>query len=230
ELAQNGHAVRVEPVSGNDIVGEASRLIGGGAGAGLERVSDEYLVAVAVKRIAEIAARFGGGGHARLARRLWNQLLLPLLRPEKEEFVFVLIETAERPEDALRQIDRPSDVIALIVVAVEIARADFRAVGAESFGVVEKAIRVEPFMAMEPVARAVKVFGAAFGHDLYRTAGRASVFGLVVRGQNLELGDVVEHQRHVQRTVRPGVEVGRAVHGQVMLIGARAVDVEPGGP
>ncbi len=67
---------------------------------------------------------------------------------------------------------------------------------------------------------------AALGHDLDVAASRTAVLGLIVRGQNLELSDVVQGQRDVLRAVRSGVDIGRAVDRQVVLIGARAVDVE----
>src|SRR5262245_35009248 len=87
-------------------------------------------------------------------------------------------------------------------------------------------------MTVEIITGAVELARAALGHDLDRAAARTAILGLKVRGQQLELRDVVERERDVLRAVRPGVNVGGAVNRQVIFAHSGSVNVyvaEPAG-
>src|SRR5262245_8279703 len=210
EFAQDRLSVRIDAVSRDNIIRE--RLTG-------SRVIERDGLAIAVDESGENAVDFIRSGYPRLTGGTRQQLLLPFAREEPENALAELFGT-QWTKDALRQPDRAAQVEALIVVPVEVALAALR--------IILEAVGVELFVAVKVVAGAVEIFAAALGHDLNVAARRAAVFGLIIRGQNLELRDVVEHQRDVLRAVRSGVDVGRAVNRQVVLVGAGAVDIEVG--
>src|SRR5262249_43226629 len=138
------------------------------------------------------------------------------LGEEEEELVF---------QRLFRQQHRAADVIALLIVTIEITRVLLDPVRVEAVRIVEVAVRVELLVAVEIENGAVELIRAALGHNLNCAAARTTILGLVVRGQQLELGDVVERERDVLRAVRSGVHIGGAVNRQVVFAHSRSVDV-----
>ena len=79
---------------------------------------------------------------------------------------------------------------------------------------------------MEEAAVSMPLIGTALGGDRDLSAGGFSKLRLVIRGKNLHLLDRVGIDGDVGSTVVAGVDVGSAVDGEFVLIGARAVDIE----
>src|SRR5690242_9180572 len=79
---------------------------------------------------------------------------------------------------------------------------------------------------MEEANIAVPLVGAAFSHEGHLSAGRLAEFGLIVRGQNLSFLDGVWVEGYVGPAVVAGIHVRCAVDSELVLIGARAVDIK----
>src|SRR5262245_38555748 len=69
-------------------------------------------VTIEIPRLAEVSVDFRRRRHARLARVLRHELLLPFLREEEEELLF---------QRFFRQQRGAADVVALLIVAVKVA-------------------------------------------------------------------------------------------------------------
>ena len=144
-------------------------------------------------------------------------MLLPFAGDEPEDLLAQLA-ARQGPEDLLRQPDGPAQVEPLVVVPVEVSFPSLR--------VVEEAVGVEALVAMVVVAGPVEVAAAPLGDDLDVAARGAPILGLIVGGQNLELGNVVENECDVLGPVRAGIDVGRPIDRQVVLIAPGTIDVE----
>src|SRR5262245_23559649 len=132
------------------------------------RIDDGDQVTIEIPRLAEVTGDFIRRRHARLARVLRHELLLPFLREEEKELVF---------QRLFRQQHRAADVVALLIVAIKVTRILQYAwfVGFEAIGVIEKRVGVELFVAVEIVASAVELARAGLGHDLDCAASRTSI-------------------------------------------------------
>src|SRR5262249_11308127 len=87
--------------------------------------------------LAEITSGFQRCRYARLARGLRYELLLPFLREEEEKALFQVFAAD------LRQPDRAADIVALLIVAIEVARVVLNTGRIATIRVVEKRIGVE---------------------------------------------------------------------------------------
>src|SRR5437764_15407649 len=79
---------------------------------------------------------------------------------------------------------------------------------------------------MEEAAVSMPLIGTALGGDCDLSTGGFSKLCLVIRGKDLHFLDRVGIDGDVGSTVVAGVDVGSAVDGEFVLIGARAVHVE----
>src|ERR1700681_2380772 len=100
-----------------------------------------------------------------------NDVVLPLLRHEAEKFVFVLIEHA-------RDVDWAAEGPTGVHIAV------YRKLGAVE--VIDERVGVHELTALEPIAVAVKIFGAALGDHLHLRAIVTAEFGGLSVGGDLE--------------------------------------------
>ena len=145
--------------------------------------------------------------------------MLVLLADEEEQLALVLVEFARdedraadrEPEVPLveRGNDRIGQLVALEILAGGVA--------------VDPGVGVEAVVAAVGVSRSVEVPGSALGHGADLRADRPAVLGLVVRGEDLDLLDRVDADRHHRTAVVAGVDVGDAIEGHV--VGARTLSV-----
>src|SRR3982074_2512076 len=79
---------------------------------------------------------------------------------------------------------------------------------------------------MEKATVAMPLIGATLGDDCDLSAGGFAELGLIVRSKNFHFLDGIGVDGNVSASVVAGVDVGSAINGELVLIGARAVDVE----
>src|SRR5262249_30164526 len=126
-------------------------------------------------RCTEVSGKFGRRGHAYLPWRSGHQLPLPLLRPEEEGFV-----PDKMVQEFPWQSDRPADVVADVIVAIQRPLAPGDAIRFQSVGIVEERVGIEPLMPVEQVARAMKILAPAPSADLDFSAASPPVLALIV--------------------------------------------------
>src|SRR5262245_52120463 len=81
-------------------------------------------------------------------------------------------------------------------------------------------------MAVEEIACRVKLVAAAARGDLYFSAARPAILGLVIRREHFEFGYGIDIERDVLGAVRAGIDIRRSVDCQIVLAAAIAVDIE----
>src|SRR5262245_48279933 len=138
------------------------------------RIEDWNDLAGGISRVREVAAALGVGRHVLLQRdgRLGD--LRELLRDEEEEPMLIGVPLS-------RNVNRSTEAIARDHVSIERAL--------NPLTVIEERIRVETFMAVVPIARAMEIAAAGFRDHVDAAARLASVFSLVAIGQHAHLGD-----------------------------------------
>src|SRR5215472_12906143 len=113
----------------------------------------------------EIALALRCRGHRVIARGLRFGAGKILVSEEKEELVFVLVESG-------RNVNRAADIAADGIVTVTLTRV--------ARAVVKEGVRVESLVANVIVGQSVKIRTAALRHDVDDAPGPLSIFRLVV--------------------------------------------------
>src|SRR5262249_12793068 len=108
---------------------------------------------------------------------VWQQEALPFIGEEKERAIAPVI--TERSENFLRQLNRPTEGSAEVVIPKRLFL--------DEVGVVEEVVGVERVIAKVVVGGAVKLIFARARHKRYLRARRASELRRESRGLNLEL-------------------------------------------
>src|SRR4029077_18556649 len=73
---------------------------------------------------------------------------------------------------------------------------------------------------------AMPLVAAAFGDDGNLASGGLAVLCLVVRSQDFHFLDRICIEGHVGTAVVAGIDVGRTINGELMLVGAATIDAE----
>ena len=128
------------------------------------------------------------------------------------------------PEDEeLVLLDRATSLIAEVVVAVDFGLV--RLVVRQFTLLIEVFVGIQAIIAVEEAAVAMPLIGAALGDQGNLSAGRLAELRLVVRGQDLYFLDRIQIDGDMGPAVVACVHVRRAVNGEFVLVGARAIDV-----
>ena len=138
-------------------------------------------------------------------------IFAPLLRPEEESLLLVLVVDSG-------DVHRAAEGITVVVLLV--GRSDARAAGVCA---VEVILRVEEVVAHKLVGIAVELIRPALGFNLDRAGTVAAVLGAIVRGEYFELSNGVDAGIDVQRAVAAVVHVVAAVEFPVVVLGATAI-------
>ena len=188
-------------------------------GQAAERVADVAQHAGVVSRLREVAVAFQRRRHGAVHQERIGPRQ-EVQRVEEEQLVALLVERRARDQHRAAQRERR------VVVAVARLRAQRRrAAGRVAGAPAVPGVRVEPFVTLEVRRRSAELRAAALGHDDDVGAAGAAVFGLVVRGLNLHLGDRVERGGHVVGGAEPGVLAGHAVVRHPHELVAEPVDL-----
>src|SRR5262245_11703238 len=132
----------------------------------------------------------------------------------------VFVEVSSRDDD------RPTYMVAGGVIPIEWARRDFCSVRVAAEAVIEPIVGIEAFMAVKPSTTAVKFACSILCRDYQLATGGIAVFGLIVGGKDFDFGDCVRIDCDVQRAIIAGIDIGRAVNGELVLIAAGSIDIE----
>ena len=200
-------------------VGETAGGVGGVAGLVRRVVADEgEQDARLVDGLREVAGTLKGGGDGDAGRSGGRiEAFLVLMAVEKEELLAVGIEDF-RDED--RAADGEAEIALIDALFVDV-------VGGRAVAVVDPGVGAHAVVTAEAISGAMEVLGAATGHGADLRAGGTAIFGLVIGGEHLELGDRVEVQAK-ESTVVAGVDDGHAIERQVVGAAAKAVGEDVG--
>jgi hypothetical protein len=211
---------RVDHALRDDIAREAAGAAGVHvARQSAERTPDEAQLAGEVSRLGEVAVAFQRRRHG-AAHEEGIGARQQIERIEKEQLVPVLVERQSGNNYGAAQRERR------VVVAVPRLRTQRRRAA-------RRVARPPPvpgvlgqgFVPLEVGRRPVELGAAALGHDDDVGAAGAAVFGLIVRGLNLDFGDRVERRGDVVGCAEPGVLAGDTVVRQPHELVAETIDL-----
>src|SRR5207247_751693 len=207
---QQRAAIRTDQRLRDDVVRE--RLLRAGNGGGASAAKEEVL---RVEQLTEVAVAHRergdrGGGCVRIAP------LDPFLGPEENQLAAIGVE-------AMRHEDGAADVKAVVVEperwrARELVRVWTLVAG--------PGVRVQRRIAEILYQVAVEVPSPALGHEADLAAGGAAVFGGVIGGEDLHLGNGVHVLSAEHRTGGARAGGDGAVHRHQVFVPAAAVDAE----